>query len=307
VSPAPIEDRRLTGIALIILACLFFTGIDSCAKWLVLSGLPPMWVVFVRYSVHMLVIAVLFLPSQRLTLFATDRPWLEAARGTVLLASSMFNFTAVQYLPLTLTGAIFFTIPLWTCALSIPLLGEKVGIRRWAAIAVGFSGVIIATRPWSADAHWAVLLSMSAAVCAALYAIFTRMLAGVDSTATQQFYSATLSSVGIAPVALTEWHWPAAHVDWLAFALIGLLGAFGHQLLTVAHRFAPATTLAPFMYVQIVFMTTSSWLIFNTPPHPLVLVGGSVVLASGLYIWMRERDLVRAGRLSPRDVEELQS
>jgi drug/metabolite transporter (DMT)-like permease len=307
VSPAPIEDRRLTGILFMVLACLMFTGIDSCAKWLVLHGLSPMWVVFVRYAVHMLAVVLLFLPSLRLSLFTTRRPGLEIVRGIFLLASSMFNFTAVLYLPLTLTGAIFFTVPLWTCALSIPLLGESVGIRRWAAIMVGFSGVVIATRPWSADFHWAVFLSMSSAVCAALYAILTRRLAGVDATATQQFYAATLSTIGIAPIAFTDWQWPAAHLDWLAFALIGLFGAVGHQLLTVAHRFAPAATLAPFMYVQFVFMTASSWIIFATPPHPLVLAGGVIVLSSGFYIWQRERSLVKAGRLRrpPTEVTEL--
>ena len=304
MSPEPIEDRRLTGIVFIILACILFTGIDSCAKWLVLSGLPAMWVVFVRYSVHMIVVAALFLPTRGFFLFSTGKPWLEVTRGVFLLASSMFNFKAVEYLPLTLTGAIFFTVPLWTCALSIPLLGESVGIRRWAAILFGFTGVIVATRPWGADFHWAVLLSMAAALCAALYAILTRRLAGIDSTATQQVYSATLCTAGVAPIAFTEWSWPTGQIEWLAFALIGLFGAGGHQLLTVAHRFAPATTLAPFMYVQIVFMTAASWLIFNTPPDPLVLVGAAIVLASGLYIWLRERDLVKAGRLqAPRQSE----
>jgi drug/metabolite transporter (DMT)-like permease len=296
VSIAPIEDRRLTGIAMIMAACAFFTGIDSCAKWLVLSGMPPMVAVFVRYAVHMALACALFLPSQRLTLFSTDRPWLEAVRGFSLLASTVCNFIAVQYLPLTLTSAIYFTVPLWTCLLSIPLLGEQVGIRRWAAIIVGLGGALIATRPWSADFHWSVALSVTSAVSTGCYVIITRQLAGVDSTATQQIYAAALSTLGVAPLALIDWQWPSAPVDWFAFAIIGFFGWCGHQLLTIAHRYAPATTLAPFMYVQMIFMIASSWLIFGTPPSIWVLIGAAIVLLSGFYVWLRERKLARIGR-----------
>jgi drug/metabolite transporter (DMT)-like permease len=296
VSVAPIEDRRLTGIGLILIATLFFTGIDSCAKWLVLAGMPAMVVVFVRYAVHMLLVAALFLPIQRSKLFVTGRPWLEAVRGAALLGSTIFNFIAVFYLPLTLTAAIFFTVPLWICVLSIPLLGERVGVRRWAAIAVGLSGALIATRPWSADFHWAVFLSVGTAVCAAIYSILTRKLAGIDSTATQQFYAASLATIGIAPFALLNWDWPVAEVDWIVFGLIGLFGWAGHQCLTIAHRYAPATVLAPFLYAQMLYMTVSSWVIFHNPPNLWVLTGAVIVLSSGLYVWLREKQLSRAGK-----------
>lgn len=296
MSIAPIEDRRLTGIAMMLLASLLFTGIDTCAKWLVLAGLPPMAVVFARYAVHMLLVSALFLPTQQLKLFATGKPWLEAARGLSLLAATICNFTAVQYLPLTLTAAIFFTVPLWICVLSIPLLGERVGVRRWAAILIGLGGGLIATQPWGADFHWAVMLSIAAAVFTAFYAILTRQLAGIDSTATQQFYAAALATIGVAPLALLDWQWPVAGIDWLVFVLIGLFGWSGHQLMTIAHRYAPATTLAPFLYIHMVYMTASSWIIFDEPPGFWVLTGAAIVLSSGLYVWLRERHLARAGR-----------
>ncbi|MGB0087829.1 MAG: DMT family transporter [Rhodomicrobiaceae bacterium] len=296
MSIAPIEDRRLAGIALMVAACLFFTGIDSCAKWLVLDGMPPLVVVFARYAVHMLLAFALFLPSRRLMLFSTGRPWLEAARGFSLLGSTVCNFIAVQFLPLTLTAAIFFTVPLWICLLSIPFLGEHVGMRRWTAIVTGLGGALIATRPWSADFHWVVFLSIGSAIFTACYAILTRQLAGVDSTATQQIYAAVLATLGVAPMALIDWHWPVAGIDWFAFGVIGFFGWSGHQLLTVAHRYAPATTLAPFLYVQMLFMIASSWLIFSTPPDVWVLVGAAIVLVSGFYVWLRERKLAGTGR-----------
>lgn len=291
MSVEALEDRRLNGIVLMMLAYLCFTGIDSCAKWLILSGLPAMEVVFVRYVVHFLLVAAVFIRIEGRELFDMHRPLLVSLRALALLGSTIFNFLAVSYLPLTLTAAIFFTVPLWVCALSIPLLGERVGPRRWAAIVIGFCGVLIATRPWSAEAHWAVLLSIGASVCAAFYAILTRRLAGVASTATQQFYAAGLASLAIAPFALADWQWPDTGLNWVPFVLIGLLGWVGHQLLTVAHRRAPASVLAPFVYVQMVYMTTASWVIFDTPPDAWVLAGAMLVLASGLYVWFRERQL----------------
>jgi drug/metabolite transporter (DMT)-like permease len=187
-------------------------------------------------------------------------------------------------------------VPLWICVLSIPLLGERVGIRRWAAILIGLGGGLIATQPWGADFHWAVMLSVSMAVFTAFYAILTRQLAGVDSTATQQFYAAALATIGVAPLAFLDWQWPVAGLDWLVFGLIGLFGWSGHQLMTIAHRYAPASTLAPFLYIQMIYMTASSWIIFDQPPDFWVLTGAAMVLSSGLYVWLRERHLARAGR-----------
>ena len=291
MSVLAVEDRRLTGIGLMLVAYLLFTAIDSSAKWLVLAGLPTMVVVFVRYLVPMVLVGTYLIVTEGRAAFRTENPGLVALRALFLLASTIFNFTAVQYLPLTLTAAIFFTVPLWVCALSIPLLGEKVGPRRWAAIVIGFIGVLVAMRPWSAEAHWAVLLSMGTAIAAALYLIATRRLAGRVSTDTQQFYAAAIAAVAIAPLALAEWEWPASTIDWTVFALIGLFGWGGHQVLTVAHRLAPASVLAPFVYVQMIYMTGSSWLIFDQPPDGWILAGGSIVLASGLYVWLRERAL----------------
>ncbi len=255
-----------------------------------------MVVVFVRYAVHMALVAALFLPTQRAGLFVTGKPWLEAARGAALLLSTVLNFLAVLYLPLTLTAAIFFTVPLWICVLSIPFLGEHVGVRRWAAIVVGLCGALIATRPWSADFHPAVFLSIGTALCAAFYSILTRKLAGIDSTATQQFYAAALATIGIAPFALMNWDWPTVQIDWIVFGLIGLFGWAGHQCLTIAHRFAPASVLAPFINAQMIYMTASSWIIFDNPPNLWVLTGAAIVLGSGLYVWLRERQLSQTGK-----------
>jgi drug/metabolite transporter (DMT)-like permease len=293
---APTEDRRLTAILMMLAAFLVFTAIDSSAKWLVQAGIPATEVVFVRYAAHLAIALGLILPREGRRLFRTKAPKLELLRGLLLVASTFFNFFALKYLPLTVTVAIFFAAPLVVCALSIPLLGEKVGLRRWSAIGVGFLGVLIVTRPWGASFHWAMGLAVGALFCASMYFVITRKLAGVDSAGTQQFYASLVAVAVTLPLLWLGWAWPAAPADWLAFALIGVFGWAGHQLATVAHRLAPASVLAPFVYVQIVYMTASSWLIFHTPPDVWVLAGAVVVMGAGLYVWLRERQLARAGR-----------
>ncbi len=289
------EDRRLAAILLMLLAFLAFTGIDTSAKWLVQAGLPPTEVVFVRFFTHLVIATALILPREGTRLFRTEAPWLEILRGLFLVGSTFFNFFALKYLPLTVTVSIFFAAPLAICALSVPLLGEKVGIRRWSAIGVGFLGVLIVTRPWGASFHWAMLLSLSALCCASMYFVLTRMLAGIDRAGTQQFFASLIAVLAASPVILLDWEWPAAPVDWAAFGMLGVFGWAGHQLATIAHRLAPASALAPFVYVQMVYMTLSSWLIFGVTPDAWVLAGAAVVMAAGLYVWLRERQLARGG------------
>jgi drug/metabolite transporter (DMT)-like permease len=292
---APVEDRRLLAIGLILAALLGFTGIDTCAKWLILEGVPTAEVVFVRYLVNLLLVIALTLPIGE-PLVPTRNFGALALRGGFLLLSTVLNFVALRHLPLTVTSALMFTSPLWVTALSIPMLGEQVGPRRWAAILVGFLGVLVVTRPWTGAVHWAVAFSLGAALSAALYSLLTRRLAGRDSTATQQFYAALVAAIGMAPLALADWAWPRSAAGWTAFLMIGVFGWVGHQCLIIAHRFAPASALAPFAYSQIVYMAASSWLIFQQPPDRWLVAGASIVVASGLYIWLRERALARGNR-----------
>jgi len=290
---APIEERRLLGIGLVLAAYFLFVCLDSSAKWLGLIGLPALQVMFVRYAVHLGLAAAINLPRKGLALLQTNNVWLEMFRAAALVGSTLCNFTAVRYLPLTVTGAIGFTVPLIVTALSVLFLQEKVGWRRWTAIGVGFLGVLIIVRPGSEVFHPATLLSLGGAVSYASYAMLTRRLAGVDSAGTQQFYGAALPTLVLAPFAIASWVWPTNPIDWTVLALIGVIGFSGHQFITVASRFAPASALAPFGYVQILFFTLASWLIFNQPPDIWLFVGAPIVMASGLYIWLRERELAR--------------
>ncbi|WP_137151411.1 DMT family transporter [Devosia sp. FKR38] len=290
---APIEERRLLGIGLVLGAYFLFVCLDSSAKWLGLVGIPALQIMFVRYAVHLGLAGAINLPRQGLGLLRTNNLKLELLRAAALIGSTLCNFTAVRYLPLTVTGAIGFTIPLIVTALSVLFLHEHVGWRRWTAIAVGFVGVLIIVRPGTEVFHPATLLSLGGALSYASYAMLTRRLAGVDSAGTQQFYGAALPTLVLAPFALAAWTWPTTPVDWAVLSLIGVVGFTGHQFMTVAHRFAPASALAPFGYVQILFFIAASWFIFHQPPDTSLFIGAPIVVASGLYIWLRERALSR--------------
>lgn len=290
-APSPREDRPGRAVAMMLGTYLVFACMDTTAKWLVTNGVPPLQVSFLRYLGHFLVILALFGPTDFRAMVRSRATGREIVRALFLLGSTVFNFTALVYLPLTVTIAIFFAVPLAVCALSIPILGERVGPRRWAAILVGFLGVLVITRPWDAEAHWAMLLSVAALLCASLYYVMTRMLAGIDHNMTMQFYASALAALFLAPAGLAVWEWPETGLHWALLVALGAAGALGHLAATTAHRLAAASVLAPTVYSQIVYVTLLSALVFAAWPDGPTIAGTAIIVASGLYLWLRERQV----------------
>ncbi|WP_306262677.1 DMT family transporter [Pararhizobium sp. IMCC21322] len=286
------EDRVMSGILLMLGAYLFFAFVDVSAKWLAIAGLSALQLSFMRYLGHFLI--SLFLIGKggfSFNRFSSERMVLVVLRAALLMASTILNFSAVAYLPLTLTSTILFSTPIIICALSWPLLGERVGFWRWSAIMIGFVGILIAIRPFDSSFHWAVTLSLSAAFCFALYSILTRKLAGVVAVDTLQFYSGFVGTVALLPFAIFTWQTPTNGLDWTIMLVIGVFGWLGHQLLTNAHRFAPASTLTPFGYTFILYLAVASFLIFDHLPDRWTLIGGAIIIVAGLLIWFREKQL----------------
>lgn len=276
-----------------LVAFFFFSWIDVGAKWLTLAGLPALQLAFMRYAGHF-AISLFLIGRSGVTLdrFSSEKLFLVVLRGALLMGSTILNFNAVRYLPLTLTSTILFSAPIMICALSWPLLGERVGIWRWLAIFVGFCGILIAVRPFGESFHWATALSLSGAFCFAMYAILTRKLSGVVATDTLQFYSGFVGTLALAPFAFLEWQNPVNGFDWSFMIMLGFLGWLGHELLTRAHGFAPASTLTPFGYSFILFLAVWSYLIFDHLPDKWTLSGAATITAAGLFIWFRERMLI---------------
>lgn len=296
---APIEERRNLGIGILLFAQLFFATLDTSAKYLSFIGLPLSEIVFVRYAVHVALALALFLPVLKGALFVTRNWKLELLRGLFLLGVTGANFLAQRYLPLTVTGALMFTMPLMVTALSGPMLGEKVGWRRWIAVGVGFIGILIIVRPGTETFQPASLIALAGALSAAFYSITTRKLAGVDSASTQQVYAGLIALACVTPFAFNGWVWPTEGAGWFAFIAAGVAGMIAHQMNTIAHRFAPPSVLAPFGYTGLVLLAFASWLVFNEPPDAWFYLGAPIIIGSGIYIWLRERKLSRTISVEP--------
>jgi drug/metabolite transporter (DMT)-like permease len=273
------------------LAVVFFTCIDTSAKWLILAGLPAIQVVFARYAGHLLYALIVFLPQEGLDALRSRSPRLQFLRSTFLMGSTVLNFMALSYLPITVTTTIAFAMPIAVTLLAIPILGETVGLRRIIAVCVGFSGVIVVTQPWSTLWHPAMLLSVTSMVIASLYFIMTRKLAGVETAATQQVWASAFATVILAPFVIKGWVWPQGVQAWAVFAAIGFFGFTGHVCATAAHRWADASILSPLIYTQIFLAAAAGIMVFDTWPTVWTLGGGAIIVASGIYIWSRERAL----------------
>lgn len=286
---APVEDRRSLGIGLLLLAQLAFVFLEPSAKWLGLAGMSAAQIAFVRYAVQTVLILAIIWPRQGMALMVTRAPVLELWKGLLLLGSSVLNFIAVRYLPLPVNTSINFIMPLMVCALSVPLLGERVSFRHWIAIIIGFIGILVIIRPGTEAFQPAALIPVACATITAFYMILNRRLAGIDSASTQQFYSGVVGLVLIAPFAFQGWMWPTDAAGWFFFFAVGVSGWIGHLLLTSAARYAPASVLAPFNYFGLVYISISSWLIFAEPPDMWIYLGAPIVIGSGLYIWLLGR------------------
>lgn len=276
------------GIGLIVLACLGFSFLDATAKYLS-SSLPTLQIVWLRFVSHVLLCLVLFRVWRAPSLFKTGRPVLQIVRALCLLGITICNFMAVRYLQLAETMAIMFAAPFVITALAGPMLGEWAGVRRWAAIGVGFIGVLVVTQPGIGNMHWAALYSVASMIFYAVYAIFTRQLTSTESSAGMLILSGLVAAIAMAPAGLSVWVTPPDLTSWLLLFATGVFGGGGHFLFIWAHRIAPAPVLAPFIYIQIVWMIALGYLIFDDVPSLSTLLGASIVVASGLYILYRER------------------
>jgi drug/metabolite transporter (DMT)-like permease len=285
---APARNDRLVAIGLMVVALFCFACLDSIAKFLN-QHMHPAQVVWCRYASAFFLMSLIINPWRHPGLFDTRRTTLQLSRGLLLLGSTALNFVALLYLQLDQTAAIVFSTPFWVALLAGPILGERLGPRRWAAIVVGFLGVLIVIRPGLGGLHWAATLSVLSAICYAVYNIATKVLSRHDSTETTLFYGNLIGFAVPMPLMPLLWTTPDSFGVILGMVAIGGFGTVGHYLLIMAHRLAPAGILAPFIYTQIVWMISFGWLFFGQLPDRWTLIGAAVVISSGIYLLHRER------------------
>lgn len=286
--PTAESQGAIAGVFLIVATMLLFACMDGTAKWLG-RRINPAEIIAVRYIVAFLAVGAFFNPWTRPRLLRTQHPRLQVLRGVCLVVSTAAGWTAVRYITLTKLTSITFTSPLIVAVLAGPMLGERIGPRRLVAVFVGFAGVLIVTRPFGGATHPMALLALLAALSNAVISIVTRRLAAYDRPETTMFFTALIGSAIMLPVLVLAWQAPATASTWVFLIGLGLLGAVAHWLLILAHRFAPASLLAPFYYAQLLGAVSVGFAIFGEIPDRWTLIGAGIVAGSGLYLFHRER------------------
>ncbi|MGD9510943.1 MAG: DMT family transporter [Geminicoccaceae bacterium] len=280
--------QRLAGIALMMWAVACFSCLDATAKALTRTT-DPLQIAAVRYIASFLLAGAFFNPWTRSGIVRTARPALQCGRALCLALATICVFSALGSMRLTQVTSITFTTPLIVSVLAGPLLAERIGSARILAVLAGFAGVLLVTRPAGGELPAAALLAVAAACLNALYSIATRVLAGHDPAETTMFYTGLVGAALFLPVLPFVWVSPDTALGWLLLAALGGFGALGHWLLILAHRRAPASVIAPFSYSQLIWAGVLGFLVFGDAPDGWTLVGGGIVIASGLFLVARER------------------
>lgn len=290
VTAGSTADLPRLGIMMMLAAWLFFSMVDTGAKWLAVAGIPAFQLAFMRYASHFVIsIAIIAKGGIDADRFKTDHLWQVVSRALLLVSATLSNFYALQFLPLTVVSAIMFSSPVIVCFLSISVLQEKVGPWRWGAILLGFIGVLIVVRPFGTTFHPAMLLIIYNATALAFYSIMTRKLSGIVAVDTMQFYMGLVGTFILLPFAI--WTWVQPETTWGMVVLVGLgvMGWGGHQFLTNAHRFGTANQLMPFTYSFLIYVAIWGYLFFGTIPDHGTIMGAIVIMGAGLIIWKREQ------------------
>lgn len=283
------ENRLGFAIATLIFGGLTFSMMFACVK-LLGAGYSPLQVLLMRYGIG-LALVLPFIWRAGSGLWRSERPFSHLIRASYGLGSTFLMFYAVTRMPIATVTAIGFAMPLFLTVLSMPLLKEPVGWRRTTAAIVGFGGVLLIVNPGS-DLNWIALAALGGAFFYAMAVVAIRQLSRHEPVSRIFFLYATCNIVVTG--AAMPWVWVTpTWADWGIFLAIGALGAAAQYAFLVAYRYAPATVLAPFDYTQILFALAIGFFAWGETPLPQSFLGGAVIMASGIFIWWRERRLAR--------------
>jgi drug/metabolite transporter (DMT)-like permease len=282
----PAENKPAALLLLLLVTVLFATG-DTVAK-LAVGTIHPVQMLFVRC-----VIVVAFTVPYALwkigpAVFHTDHPKTQVFRGLAVLGSSYLFVSGLSFLPLADASAINFVWPLLITVMSVFILKEKVGIRRWGATAVGFCGMLLIIRPGTSAFQIAAMFPLGAAILWSFAAVVTRSVSAHDRAATTLVWTSLVMLAGSALLIPFFWR-PMTGQEWLLMSVIGLISIFGHSMLVFAYERANASFLAPFSYVQLVWATILGYLVFGSLPDRWIAAGSVLIVASGVYTAHRER------------------
>ena len=286
----PKGDAAARAIALFLLGGVFFVTLNSIAKALTPS-LGPVMVIWGRFFFHVLLAALLF-PGAVPRMLKVHQLGFQLGRSVLLMTSTVCNFLALVYLPLGDVSAIVFTAPIMVAGMAVWWLGERVSPARWAAIVAGLAGAVMVIQPGWGTVSPGAFLAVGCALAYAFYQVSTRIVREGDPIVSLLYagLGGLLLFSALAPFA---WQ-PPSPGEWALLAILGGSGAIGHLLVILALQRLEASRLTPFTYIQLVWAMLASYLVFGDIPSGWTLLGGTVIVASGLYIWwltIRERRL----------------
>ena len=283
------QDNTRLGILLMCLTTFVFAMQDGISR-LLASEYNTYMVVMIRY--WFFAAFVIALSARRKgglkRAIATNHPWLQVFRGALLAAEICVTVIAFTLLGLTETHAIFICYPLMIAALSGPILGERVGWRRWAAIGVGAIGVMIILKPGSGVFSPAAIVPLVGAVMFAVYGLVTRYVSRRDTSHVSFFYTGTVGCVVMTAVGVFYWQ-PMAGPDWIWMGILCCTGILGHWLLIKTYETAEASAVQPFAYLQLPFASALGIVAFGETLRGNVVIGAVIVVAAGLFTLWRER------------------
>jgi drug/metabolite transporter (DMT)-like permease len=278
------ENRQAIAVMCLGILCLGVN--DALAKWLT-SFYPPLQIIFVRNLLAMPMITAIVLWTGGLMALRTRHPGIHAFRGLLLVGGAYTFFRGLEVLPLAEATSLIFAAPIFITALSVPLLGESVGWRRWAAVIVGFAGVLIIVRPGAAAFQPASLFVVATAMFYALGMISARWISRGEDVWTMMFYIVLFPLLFSGLVVPFVWQTPdMAHLP--LFLGLAVFGTLGMTLITQAFRLAPAAIVAPFEYTALIWASVLGWLVWGDIPGFWIYAGAAVIIASGIYIVIRE-------------------
>ena len=309
--PAPqrVAQRPFFGISLKILSALSFTAMSAVVKIAIGGGtsvpVPLGELIFFRSFFAMMTVILWLAYARPLSAaFRTNNVRGHIRRGLIGSAGMFFGFAALHHLPLPDATALSYAAPLLSVVLASLVLKETIRIYRWTAVLFGFVGVIIMLLPHlspeSAGAHGSpigIAFALGGAICAAFAIIEVRKLTATEHTgAIVVYFSLTTTVLSLVTFAFGRfnpayaWIWPTA-TDFALLTAIGFLGGMGQILLTHCYRYADASVIAPFDYTSMIWALMIGWFLFDQIPDRLVLIGATVVIASGIFVILRERAL----------------
>lgn len=289
----PIEAparQNVLGATHVLASIFLFAVMDALVKWLTVS-FPVHQIVFFRSAFALVPCLVLAIQAGGLATLRTGRPWAHFARGLVGLVSMWLIFYAYSVMKLADAAAILFSGPLFLTALAGPLLGESVGPRRWAAVLVGFAGVLVIIQPGSDTIGPGALAALSAAGLYALAMVMVRRLGATEGAVAITFYFSVFGTAAGAILLGTQgWTAPTAG-QFASLAAVGLIGGIAQIFMSQAFRLAEAGIISPLKYSSMIWVVLFGYLLWGELPALHVVIGVSIVIASGLYILHRETRL----------------